>query len=51
MLYGTVIKEQERIIQSYSVMLHALLEELAQHRSVEEEEKRLAVLDEKGGIK
>lgn len=49
-IYGTVIKEQEEIIKAYSVMLHALLEELSQHRNVEKEEKRLAELDGKGGI-
>ena len=50
MLYETIITEQEKVIQAYSSMLHALLTELAQHRSVEEEEKKLAKLDEEGGL-
>lgn len=49
-IYGVVIVEQEKIIEAYSTMLHALLRELAQHRSVEAEEKHLAELDRKGGV-
>ena len=49
-IYGTVITEQEKVIEAYSSMLHSLLEELAQHRNVEAEEKHLEQLDKKGGI-
>lgn len=49
-LYTTVITMQEEIIQAYSSMLHSLLEELAQYRNVEAEEKHLEQLDKKGGI-
>ena len=48
MVPRTVILEQEKIIESYSKMLHSVLEELAQHRNVEAEEIRLESLDEKG---
>lgn len=50
-IYGTVITEQEKVIEAYSTMLHTLLEELAQHRNVDAEEKHLEQLDRKGGIK
>lgn len=49
-IYGTVIAEQEKIIKAYSQMLHAILEELAQHRNIDAEEDHLKHLDEKGGI-
>lgn len=50
MVSRTVILEQEKIIESYSKMLHSVLEELAQHRNVEAEEIRLESLDGKGGL-
>ena len=49
-IYGTVIIEQEKVIQAYSTMLHATLNELAQHRDVKAEEQHLEQLDKKGGI-
>ena len=49
-IYGTVIIKQEEVIRAYSQMLHALLEELAEHRNVDAEEDHLKHLDEKGGI-
>lgn len=49
-IYGTVIVEQEKVIEAYSQMSHALLNELAQHRNIEAEEKHLIRLDEKGGL-
>ena len=49
-IYGTVISEQEKIIEAYSSMLHAVLKELAQHRNVDAEEDHHKQLDKKGGI-
>lgn len=51
MMYSAVIAAQEKIIMEYSKLLHQLVDELGQYRSVEAEEKRLAELDEKGGIR
>lgn len=53
MMIGTGISLQElclrqsEIIEEQSVLLHRLVEELAQHQSVEDEEKALADLEAK----
>lgn len=49
-IYGTVIVEQEKVIDAYSQMSHALLNELAQYRNIDAEEMHLKRLDEKGGL-
>lgn len=49
-IYGAVIVEQEKVIDAYSQMSHALLNELAQYRNIDAEEMRLKRLDEKGGL-
>lgn len=56
MMIGTGISLQElclrqsEIIEEQSVLLHRLVEELAQHRSLENEEKALADLEAKSDV-